>query len=234
VEKPTTHRSSLAETAVILAAVLLSCTRPPEDGATGEETGGRATPTASPTETLPPPTIPPAGATSGAPNQTCVQGWETPADGSQLWTFPLNVIQRTMRFNGTLRVVDMRYFEGPEAPPSDKLYIGEIRRWYVKGFVRANQGLRGRWLVEARRFGSGVSAVASYDSRGWRSPDWMGFEYETAGRYAEPREYPGLPGEWVGKPYDFVKGVEAADETTGEGLENQGLPREVVGCLAGT
>jgi hypothetical protein len=31
-----------------------------------------------------------------------------------------------------------------------------------------------------------------------------------------------------------VKGRESADELSGEGLENQGLPREVVGCLAGT
>jgi hypothetical protein len=139
-----------------------------------------------------------------------------------------------MGFEGTLRVVDMRFFEGPEAPPSDKAYILEIRRWYVKGFVRANPDLRGRWLVESRRFGSGVAAVAPYDTEGWRSPDWTGFEYETAGPHAEPREYPGLPGSWAGKPYDFVKGAEGADPTTGEGLENPGLPREVVGCLTGT
>jgi hypothetical protein len=139
-----------------------------------------------------------------------------------------------MQFRGKLRVVDMRYFVGPEAPPSDKLYILKVRRWYVKGFVRSNQEIRGRWLVESRRFGSGVSAVAPYDSEGWSSPDWTGFEFETAGPYSEPRSYPDLPGEWVGEPYDFVKGKEPAGELSGEGLENQGLPREVVGCLAGT
>jgi len=230
-EKPTTPRWNLAAGAVILAAVLGSCTRPPEDGAGN---GTAPSPTASPTETLPPPTVPPAGATSGPPNQACVQGWDTPPQRSRLWNLPLRVIRRTMRFEGNLRVADMRFFVGPEAPPSDKLYIQDIRRWYVKGFVRSNPDIRGRWLVESRRFGSGVAAVAPYDSRGWKSPDWTGFEYETAGPYAEPSEYPGLPGEWVGKPYDFVKGVEGADETSGEGLENQGLPREVVGCLAGT
>jgi hypothetical protein len=222
----------LAAGAVILAAVLVSCTRPPEDGANPEETP--ETPTTSPTETLPAPTTPPIGATSGPPNQTCVQGWETPARGSAVWEFPLKIIQRTMRFGGSLRAVDMRYFEGPEAPPNDKEYLAEIRRWYVKGFVRANPDLRGRWLVESRRFGAGVAAVAPYDSRGWRSPDWQGFEFETAGSYSEPRAYPGLPGEWVGKPYDFVKGEDPPGELTGEDLENQGLPREVVGCLAGT
>jgi hypothetical protein len=139
-----------------------------------------------------------------------------------------------MRFRGDLRVVDMRYFVGPEAPPSDKAYILEIRRWYVKGFLRSDPDLRGRWLVEGRRFGAGVAAVAPYDTKGWRSPNWTGFEYETAGPYAEPRSYEGLPGEWVGTPYDFVKGAEEAEETSGEGLENDGLPREVVGCLAGT
>jgi hypothetical protein len=231
-EKPTTPRSNLSAGAIILAALLVSCTRPPEEGADGG--GSQPTPTATPTETLPPPTIPPEGATSGPPNQTCVQGWETPTSGSSTWNMPLRIIRRTMRFNGDLRVVDMRYFVGPEAPPSDKLYISDIRRWYVKGFVRSNQEIRGRWLVESRRFGSGVSAVAPYDSEGWSSPDWTGFEFETAGPYSEPRSYPDLPGEWVGKPYDFVKGLGSADELSGEGLENQGLPREVVGCLAGT
>jgi hypothetical protein len=231
-EKPTTPRSTLAAGAVILAAVLLSCTRPPEEDSLPGETP--TTPTSSPTETLPPPTIPPPGATSGPPNQACVQGWETPPLGSPVWDFPLKIIQRTMRFRGSLRVVDLRYFEGPEAPPSDKAYILEVRRWYVKGFVRANPDLRGRWLVESRRFGAGVSAVAPYDSRGWRSPDWRGFEYETAGPYGEPRTYPGLPGEWIGKPYDFVRGEDAPGKLPGEDLENPGLPREVVGCLAGT
>jgi hypothetical protein len=231
-EKPTTHRSTLAAGAVILAAVALSCTRPPEDGAVPDQT--TATPTTSPTETLPSPTIPPAGATRGAPNQACVEGWVTPPRDTRLRELPLRIIRRTMRFDGTLRVVDMRYFVGPEAPPIEKLYLLEIRRWYVKGFLRSNPDFRGRWLVESRRFGSGVAAVAPYDSKGWRSPDWTGFEYETAGPYAEPRSYEGLPGEWVGKPYDFVKGVSATEESSGEGLKNQGLPREVVGCLAGT
>ncbi len=233
-EKPTTHRSSLAAGAVILAVVLSSCTRPPEDGARGEETGGTATPTASPGATLPPPTIPPPGATSGAPNQTCVQGWETPADGSQLWTLPLKVIQRTMRFNGSLRVVDMRYFEGPESPPSDKNYLKLVRRWYVKGHLADDPSVRGRWLVEEREFGSGVAAVAPYDTAGYRSPHWTAFQHETAGPLTGRRRYPGLPGKWAGAPYDFVTGEPPLEEIPGEALTIPGLPPEVAGCLKGT
>ncbi len=67
-------------------------------------------------------------------------------------------------------------------------------------------------------------AVAPYDSEGFRSPDWVGFQYEAQDR--RRRAYPGLPGTWAGTPYDFVLG--------GAGLRIPGLPSEVAGCLAGT
>jgi hypothetical protein len=78
--------------------------------------------------------------------------------------------------------------------------------------------------VEARRFGQGVAAVASYDTSGYRSPDWVGFQFDSAD--VERRLYGGLPGTWAGVPYDFVEG--------GAGIEISGLPPDVVGCVSGT
>jgi hypothetical protein len=118
--------------------------------------------------------------------------------------------------------VDLRFFEGPESPPSDKGYLLDIRRWYVKAFAKHDLSFQGRFLVESRTFGTGLVAVAPYDSNGFRSPDWVGFQFDSGD--LEARVYPGLPGSWAGVPYDFVSG--------GEGLQIPGLPDEVVGCLS--
>lgn len=169
-----------------------------------------------------PPALPPP--TAGPTTTDCVNGWRTPERGTRDFELPLRVIRRTTGVEGPLEVVDMRYFEGPESPPSDKGYIKIIRRWYVKLWAERDPAFQGRFLVEARWFGSGVAAVAPYDTNGWRSPDWIGFQYESAD--TERRTYPGLPGAWAGEPYDFVKG--------GGGIDIPGLPQEVVGCLDGT
>jgi hypothetical protein len=118
----------------------------------------------------------------------------------------------------------MRYFTGPESPPSDKGYILVVERWYVRLYAKGDPAFQGRFLVEARRFGQGLAAVAPYGTRGFSSPDWIGFQFD--GGDTVSRAYPGLPGTWEGVPYDFVKG--------GEGLTISGLPSEVVGCLDGT
>lgn len=173
------------------------------------------TPPAHPEE--PPPTRGPA-----APD--CVNGWTTPPEGSPRYRQPLGIIRRTTGVRGPLVVVDMRYFEGPESPPSDKGYLLVVQRWYIKLYAERDPAFQGRFLVEARRFGRGLAAVAPYDTHGFRSPDWIGFQYDSAD--PEPKAYPGLPGLWSGIPYDFVKG--------GAGLQIPGLPEQVVGCLAGT
>ncbi len=126
--------------------------------------------------------------------------------------------------DGPLVVFDMRYFEGPESPPSDKGYLAVVQRWYIKLYAADDPAFRGRFMVEARRFGRGLAAVAPFDTHGFRSPDWVGFQYESSDRQA--RAYPGLPGLWEGAPYDFVEG--------GGGIEVPGLPAEVAGCLDGT
>jgi hypothetical protein len=153
-----------------------------------------------------------------------VDGWSTPPDGSSRYDLPLAVIRRTTRVKGPLEVVDMRYFTGPESPPSDKGFIADVRRWYVRLWAANDPAFQGRFLVEGRLFGRGVAAVAPYDTEGFASPDWIGFQYDSSDTKA--RAYPGLPGTWSGAPYDFVAG--------GEGLTIPGLPQEVVGCLDGT
>jgi hypothetical protein len=162
--------------------------------------------------------------TRGRSSATCENGWITPEQGSSLANQPLGIVRRTAPFEGPARVVDMRYFVGPESPPTDKGYLLDVRRWYIKLFARDQPAYQGRFIVEARRFGRGVVAVAPYDSRGFRSPDWVGFQWDAAD--TEPKGYPGLPGTWRGIPYDFVRG--------GAGLAIPGLPAEVGGCLEGT
>ena len=176
---------------------------------------------ASPTPPAQPQPPPP---TSGDPSETCVDGWRTPPVESAIAGKPLRIIRRTVHLPGEPVIVDMRYFTGPESPPSDKGYIATIERWYVKLYTEADLRFQGRFLVESRVFGDGVAAVAPYDTEGFRSPDWSGFQWNEAD--PEPRAYPGLPGEWSGIRYDFVKG--------GAGLDIPGLPTEVRGCLDGT
>jgi len=190
-----------------------------------------ATPSFTPTlaaTTPPSPTQPAQSAkpppTSGPPAQTCVQGWITPAAGSKRYEDPLALIDRISHHKGALKVVDMRYFVGPESPPSEQGYIKEIERWYVKVYDPKDLSFQGRFLLEHNRFGHGVVAVAPYDTKGFRSPDWSGFQFD-AGDLTR-RTYPGLPGTWEGIRYDFVDG--------GAGLSIPGLPKAAAGCLSGT
>lgn len=218
---------SLRSIALALAATLLAVgcggergrsappSVPPPVSPVSPGPSASVTPPALPEE--PPPTRGPA-----APD--CVNGWTTPPEGSPRYRQPLGIIRRTTGVRGPLVVVDMRYFEGPESPPSDKGYLLVVQRWYIKLYAERDPAFQGRFLVEARRFGRGLAAVAPYDTHGFRSPDWIGFQYDSAD--PERKAYPGLPGLWSGIPYDFVKG--------GAGLQIPGLPEPVVGCLAGT
>src|SRR4029077_14641134 len=138
-----------------------------------------ATPPPSTTRPTPPalPASPPP--TAGALGATCQGGWETPGRGSSLWKQPLAMIQRTTGERGQLVVVDMRTFVGPESPPEDKNYLQDIRRWYVKAYAHADPAFQGRFLVERRRFGEGVVSVAPYDTAGFASPNWVGFQFRS-------------------------------------------------------
>jgi hypothetical protein len=178
-------------------------------------------PTASPTRPALPATPPP---TAGPATARCVKGWTTPAVGSPQFTDPLGLIRKEAPVTGDFKVVDMRYFVGPESPPSEQGYLRDIERWYIKLYVPSDLSYQGRFLVEQRRFGRGVVAVAPYDTHGFHSPDWTGFQWSEGDRTRHT--YAGLPGAWEGVPYDFVKG--------GAGLTIPGLPDVVAGCLAGT
>jgi len=217
--------------AVALALVLVACTG--DDGGDGDAvtdapaTPPPITPVESPGETVSPtppalPDEPPP--TRGGVTLECVNGWVTPREDSPRFLQPLGIIRRTTGVEGPLEVVDMRYFEGPESPPSDKGYLLVVQRWYVKLYAADDPAFQGRFLIEARRFGRGLVAVAPYDSFGFRSPDWIGFQYDSAD--LEPRAYEGLPGLWSGVAYDFADG--------GEGLLIPGLPEQVAGCLSAT
>jgi hypothetical protein len=178
-------------------------------------------PTASPT----PPALPDSPpATRGPVAEDCAHGWVTPPPDSARYGEPLRVIRRMTGVRGPLEVIDLRTFEGPDSPPSDKGYLLDVRRWYVKVFAKDDLSFQGRFLIESRAFGTGLVAVAPYDTNGFRSPDWVGFQYDSGD--TETRAYPGLPGVWSGVPYDFVAG--------GAGLQIPGLPDEVIGCLSAT
>ena len=225
-------RPSLAVSLLIVAALLLAAC---DDGRSTEAASGGASPsnvitavssTPSPSARVKPPAPPkPPPPTQGPKSKACIDGWTTPLEGDKLRDLPLRVLRNETRWRGDFVVTDMRYFTGPESPPSpDKGYLRVIQRWYVKGYMKTDPALQGRFLVERLRFGSGVTAVAPYDSTGWRSPDWIGFQLDTADSVR--RTYPKLPGKWAGIPYDFVKG--------GAGIGFPGLPAEVTGCLDGT
>jgi hypothetical protein len=226
-------RPTLAIAAVSLVLLAGACTGDGEaDDGTPPPTGPTTTtapvspveePSAIPSPTQPAlPAEPPP--TSGPQAAGCVNGWITPPEDSPRYLQPLGIIRRATGVEGPLRVVDLRYFEGPESPPTDKGYLLVVQRWYVKMFAEDDLAFQGRFLVEARRFGRGLAAVAPYDTGGFASPDWIGFQFDSAD--LEPRAYEGLPGTWPGEPYDFVDG--------GAGLRIPGLPDDVAGCLDGT
>jgi hypothetical protein len=210
------------------ASSVVSATSP-TTGSDSPDVTGSATPT-GPSPTPTPPAIPQHLKTHGPESAKCVHGWVSPPKTDPLFNDPLVVIRRETGVRGPLVVVDMRYFTGPESPPglstgdTAKGYLALVSRWYVKLYARRDLSFQGRFLVEGRRFGRGLSAVAPYDTKGYQSPDWHGFEYDSGD--TTPKTYPGLPGTWSGLEYDFVKG--------GAGLDLPGLPDEVVGCLRGT
>ena len=213
--------SSNAAVAFALLVALSSCdgdARPRPDGA--EPTRRGPSPADAPVD---------EGVEAPTANLACVNGWTEPTDPEQR-ELPFHVIRRTIQVDGEFEIDEMRYFEGPESPPSTKGYLLRVDRWDVKASLQGDPRFRGRWLVEERAFGSGVAAVAPYRSRGFASPDWIGFQYE--GEDAERAKYPGLPGKWAGRPYDFVTG---RDLETDERVFNfPGLPPELAGCLEGT
>jgi hypothetical protein len=147
---------------------------------------------------------------SGPPSATCVNGWITPARGSRLRKAALDMIRETPdeRFG----VVEMRYFVGPE----DAEVLSpqrEVERWYVKAYSSTHHQHRGRWLVRRAPLGAGVDAVAPYGSHGYGPHTWKRID-ATDESLADP----------------FLRPCEGSKP----GQKCMGLPRQVLGCLAGT
>ena len=211
-------------TCVSAAVICVACgSEPSMDSQTPSPTS--ASPSLSPT---PSPSISPSAAPtptvrlSAPPSPRCINGWVQPRKGTPLRSEPLDIIRGQMGVSGLFLVEEMRYFTGPEAPGIVDPRPPVVKRWYVKAYLAEKPSFRGRWLIEKRSAQiKGISAVAPFDTTGFRSPDWRGFVGE-----GPPTSYPGLPGKWIGINYDFV---------TGEGDAGfPGLPRRLVGCLRGT
>jgi hypothetical protein len=226
------HRFSTAIVVTGVGLSLAACTGDAEPDAPATTPPVTPISESGPTPATTPPVLPEEPpATRGPVASDCVNGWATPRRGSARRAEPLDVIRLVTGVRGPLVVVDLRLFDGPESPPSDKGYLREVRRWYVKAFAEDDLAFQGRFLVESREFGIGLVAVAPYDTNGFRSPDWVGFQFDSGD--LERRSYDGLPGQWAGAPYDFVAG-EIDPEQADAGLTIPGLPDEVVGCLSAT
>jgi hypothetical protein len=147
---------------------------------------------------------------AGAPSPTCVKGWVTPERGSSLRSAVLNMLRT--RPGERFVVEEMRYFVGPEDPDVIDPR-GNVERWYVKAYSELEPRRRQRWLVRRAAIGSGVDAVAPYESKGYGPSVWR---------------RPDTPDESLADPFERP----CRDAQPGERC--MGLPREVLGCLAGT
>jgi hypothetical protein len=146
----------------------------------------------------------------GAASPSCIHGWVTPPRGSALRKAALDMMRSNAR---EIFVVDeMRYFVGPEDVEVMNPR-GEVERWYVKGHVQGNRERRARWLVRRAPLGSGVVAIAAYDSAGYGPGTWV---------------RSGSPEPSVADPFLRPCASAPAEEKC------MGLPREVLGCLDGT
>jgi hypothetical protein len=211
--------------AFVVGSVLSGCTQRAvehrEDPASAtSSTTYTLVPTASAPSTAPTDAVNPVDAASPSPaiepsapgvaTPSCVNGWTTPERGSALRGAVLNMLRT--RPGERFVVTEMRYFVGPE----DAEVIsprGDVERWYVKAYSEGDPRRRQRWLARRAAVGSGIDAIAPYDSVGygastWRRPD------ATDERFADPFE----------RPCATVKAGERC----------MGLPREVLGCLSGT
>ncbi len=147
---------------------------------------------------------------SGAPSPSCVGGWITPPRGSPLRRVALNMMRT--QFGQVFMIADMRYFVGPE--DGDVMgQTGLVERWYVKGHLLNDPSYRRRWLIRRAKVGSGIDAVARYDSSGYGPNTWKRVGTQDA-RFLDPFVHP------CGRAAPDAKCM--------------GLPREVLGCLDGT
>jgi hypothetical protein len=176
----------------------------------------------SPVETTATPQSTASPAAAATPWPACINGWTSLPEGDAKRDEGLEILVNYMGLTDPLVVDDLRYFVGPDPDNILDPRFENVERWYIKATLSTDPTYRGRWLIERRTEDRlGVSAVAPYDTAGYVSPDWHGFEGDGA-----PRAIEGLPGLWGGIDYDFV---------TGEGDSGYpGLPDSQSECLSGT
>ena len=104
---------------------------------------------------------------------TCVNGWITPTHGTDLRTFPLDMIRVHLGLDADdlFIVNEMRYFVGPEdveviAPRRD------VERWYVDAFLQNDPSIAGRWIVRRIDIGEGVACEADAGTTGFATGTW--------------------------------------------------------------
>jgi hypothetical protein len=138
--------------------------------------------------------------------KTCVNGWQQPAPGTDLYQQAVTALEQAQGGSGyTIRSV--RYFAGPV--PSGG--VGAI--YYLD--VR-DPRLSARVILVSTG-GPSQAAVAKVGTTGWKDGDWTGF------RGTEPSAaHPPVPGRWSGPQFDPV--------TSSPLL----LAPTVAGCLDGT
>ena len=187
---------------ILVAAALAACHPSPSRGGSGTR----------------------AAAANGSPSSSCLHGWSTPGTTAPEIREALTVIRTTLRISSALQVVTDRFFTGPESPNGDdKGYLQVVDRFYVKAREKKDPSLGGRFLVERRQFGIGLVAAAPFDTSGYDSHDWTGFQYQAG---SQPQRVKDIPGTVQAVTYDFVDG--------GQGLDFPGLPADVAGCMDGT
>jgi hypothetical protein len=151
-----------------------------------------------------------ASGATGSAAPSCVNGWIVPERGSAVRGAVLDMMR--VRPGERFVVEEMRYFVGPE----DAEVIGtrgDVERWYVKASTETEPRRRYRWLVRRATVGSGVDALAPYDSVGYGPATWR---------------RPDASDESLADPF------QRPCQGTAPGEKCMGLPREVLGCLAGT
>jgi len=153
-----------------------------------------------------------APTTSGGqnPRPDCVHGWTVPPFGSELRKRPLDLMRTIQGFTGQFEVPDIRYFVGPDNANKAEPRFPNVERWYAKVIYIDDHSFRVRFLAGRSPIGQGIIAVAPFDSVGFHSPDWAGFDGEGG---ASP--FPNLPGLWPGQPYDYVAAHEMPDACRG-------------------
>ncbi len=144
------------------------------------------------------------------PRADCINGWTVPPFGSELRKRPLDLLRWTQGYTGQFEVPDIRYFVGPDDANKGEPRDPVVERWYGKVIYIDDRSFRVRFLATRRPVGEGIAAVAPFDSVGFHSPDWVGFDGEGG---SSP--FPNLPGLWPGLPYDYVAAHQMPDECRG-------------------